>query len=285
VTKRIISTIALWAILYLIIHFFGVFGGVCILALFAAATQWELYTLLEKMGFPVNKKTGTLLGICILLVPYLLGYFEVKQETDSIKHHMMAFAVILLSLNVISRDESKRITQFKTLMPTLFGVFYIPFLMSFFILINEIAVEMVPERKHLGILLIIWVIAVSKFSDVGALIVGKMIGKNKLAPTLSPGKTIEGAVGGVIVSSLVSGFYIYFIQATDIFPIYTAVLLAIPIAITAIIGDLIESTFKRCANSKDSGNLIPGIGGAYDLADSLILTGPLGYLLIEYFVL
>ena len=283
--KRIFSTFILWVTLFLIIKYMGVLGGVWILAAFSAATQWELYNLLEKMKFSVHKIAGVILGTAIILVPFLLHYYGHIDSPDAAKDHILAFSVIFLSLNIISRDEQKRVEQFKTLMPTMFGILYVPFLLSFFLRINDIASEMAPERDHFGIYLIIWLIAVSKFSDVGALLVGKLIGKNKLAPNLSPGKTIEGAIGGVVVSMLISILDIYIIDASDIFPFHLAALLAIPIAITAIIGDLIESTFKRCANSKDSGNLIPGIGGAFDLADSLILTAPLGFLLIQYFVL
>lgn len=283
--KRIISTVALWAFLYAVFHFTGIVGGVFILALFSAATQWELYSLLEKMQFPVRKVIGTVLGSAVLLIPFLLEHYEKTNTPEAIKAHILAFSIIVLSLNVITRSEAKRMESFKSLMPTVFGILYIPFLLHFLIRIYEIAEQKIPEHEYMGVYLIIWLIAVSKFSDVGALLVGKMIGKTKLAPTLSPGKTIEGAVGGVVFSMLISMFGIGLMGASDIFPIWLAALLAIPIAITAIIGDLIESTFKRCAKSKDSGNLIPGIGGAFDLADSLILTSPLGFLLIQYCVL
>lgn len=283
--KRIVSTILLWVSLFLIIRYTGVVGGVWILAAFSAATQWELYTLLEKMKFPVRKVAGIILGTSIILVPFLLHHYGYIGSPDAAKDHILAFSVIFLCLNIISRSEHKRVEQFKTLMPTMFGILYVPFLLSFFLRIIDIASEMAPDRPHFGLYLIIWLIAVSKFSDVGALLVGKLIGRTKLAPNLSPGKTIEGAIGGVVVSMLISILDIYLIGASDIFPFHLAAILAIPIAITAIIGDLIESTFKRCANSKDSGNLIPGIGGAFDLADSLILTAPLGFLLIQYFIL
>jgi phosphatidate cytidylyltransferase len=129
--------------------------------------------------------------------------------------------------------------------------------------------------------LAIWVIAVAKFTDVGGYLVGSMIGRHKLAPSISPGKTWEGVVGGLLLSALVAFLPVHFAQ--EYFPLWLtplrAVCLAFPIGIAAIASDLSESAFKRRAGVKDSGRCIPGIGGALDLADSLLLAGPVAYYL------
>ncbi len=124
--------------------------------------------------------------------------------------------------------------------------------------------------------LCLWVVAVSKFCDVGALLTGMAIGRHKLAPEISPKKTWEGAIGGVFVSAGVGAAIAFFASAhlpEELTPLIAAGIGAI-LAIVTIVSDLIESVIKRRAGAKDSGNLIPGIGGALDLCDSLILTAP-----------
>ncbi|MCC5889593.1 MAG: phosphatidate cytidylyltransferase [Alkalibacterium sp.] len=112
-------------------------------------------------------------------------------------------------------------------------------------------------------LLIIWT------TDSGAFLVGRKIGKRKLAPSVSPNKTVEGAVGGTAVATIVSAVYLLF------FPLYASyfltLLFMIGLSITGQLGDLIESKLKREYNIKDSGNLLPGHGGILDRFDSMLL--------------
>ena len=115
-------------------------------------------------------------------------------------------------------------------------------------------------------------------TDTGAYFAGRLWGKNKLAPVISPKKTKEGAVGGILTSLLAAVIYNWF------FPIFQLPLLlssSLLISIFGQIGDLVESAFKRIAGVKDSGKIIPGHGGILDRFDSTILTTPvLFYLLI-----
>jgi phosphatidate cytidylyltransferase len=108
-----------------------------------------------------------------------------------------------------------------------------------------------------------------------------MIGRHKLAPSISPGKTWEGVGGGLLLAAVVAFLPVQF--APQYFPDWLTPLraagLAFPIGIAAIASDLSESAFKRRAGVKDSGNCIPGIGGALDLADSLLLAGPVAFYL------
>lgn len=113
------------------------------------------------------------------------------------------------------------------------------------------------------ILLVIWT------TDSGAYLIGRKFGKRKLAPSVSPNKTIEGAVGGSGVAAIVSAVYLAF------FPLYASylltLLLMILLSVTGQLGDLIESKLKREYNIKDSGNLLPGHGGILDRFDSMLL--------------
>lgn len=263
--KRIASTLALWAVVIGVLWFFGSEGGVFLLATLAAITQWELYVLLEKMGFyrPL-KVTGAILGLMIVIGSYFLpggGALDV-----------FAVSMIALSFTLLVWPEVKR-----SFLPTLFGIIYIPFMLQFYaLLIRDYGSVMVP----------IWIIAAAKFSDVGGLLVGMKFGRHKLCPHISPGKTVEGALGGVAMSALVGVILLAFFPSLlpDGLSYLKAACIAGIIGTLALASDLIESILKRQAGVKDSGNAIPGIGGVFDLTDSLILTAPAGYLLFKYLV-
>lgn len=259
---RILSTIGLWTGVIVMLTVLGNPGGVILLVVLSGLTQWELYTLLEKMGRSPMKVYGVVLGTLMLLGSYYLSH---NSGVDA-----FVIAVIALSVTVLRKPDFD-----KVFLPTLFGLVYIPFMFQFYgLLLNEYQTLFLP----------VWVIAVAKFSDVGGLLIGKQFGKTKLAPQLSPGKTVEGAAGGILTSVVIgSVLALFFLQGNTLgFGLLKAGFSAACIGAVAIISDLIESAIKRQAGVKDSGNVIPGIGGAFDLSDSLILTAPVGYLLITY---
>ncbi|MDZ7835398.1 MAG: phosphatidate cytidylyltransferase [Alkalibacterium sp.] len=112
-------------------------------------------------------------------------------------------------------------------------------------------------------LLVIWA------TDTGAYLIGRKIGKTKLAPTISPNKTIEGSLGGTILASAFAFAYLlYFPQSESLF---SSFFLMVVISVTGQIGDLLESKIKREYHVKDSGHLLPGHGGILDRFDSLLL--------------
>jgi phosphatidate cytidylyltransferase len=117
-------------------------------------------------------------------------------------------------------------------------------------------------------------------NDTFAYLIGKNFGKNKLMPTISPKKTIEGFIGGMLGTIFIS--YFVFLN-TRLFSILIWVVLAILIAILGTIGDLVQSKFKRQAGVKDSGKIMPGHGGLYDRLDSILFTSPFIYIFLELF--
>ena len=108
---------------------------------------------------------------------------------------------------------------------------------------------------------------------------GRRWGKNKLAPSLSPGKTIQGAIGGA-VSVLIAGILIYYIDEalTESRELWKWLLLLLVVWLVSVIGDLYESALKRGAGVKDSGSILPGHGGVLDRIDSMLAAGPFFYL-------
>lgn len=129
-----------------------------------------------------------------------------------------------------------------------------------------------------GLAALLTMVAVTKSADAGAYFTGKSIGKHKLIPRLSPGKTWEGAIGGIVTSTLVAFVCLNWIfpetaNPTGSFlsnPLWGALLLGPLLAVSGMIGDLAESLVKRDCGAKDSGSWLPGLGGIWDVTDSLI---------------
>lgn len=139
-------------------------------------------------------------------------------------------------------------------------------------------------QNYLGVNLIVCLILVTKFGDIGAYTIGTLTskrenGNHKIIPSISPKKSWEGTIGGFITSIAASVIICQLYK----FPMIMAIVLGSGLFIGGFIGDLAESSLKRCAEIKDSGNVIPGIGGVLDLIDSLLINAPLFYVLLLYF--
>ena len=126
-------------------------------------------------------------------------------------------------------------------------------------------------------------ILTTKSCDTGAYFTGMAIGKHKMIPRISPGKTWEGFAGAVVISTAASVTFAHFAGAKLPGMNFThALILGVVLSVSAVIGDLIESLFKREAGVKDSGGYFPGIGGILDLLDSLLFNAPLMYLYLRH---
>ena len=128
------------------------------------------------------------------------------------------------------------------------------------------------------LLLCLWLVAVTKFCDTGALLTGMAIGRHKMSPRLSPKKTWEGFAGGTL-AAVGAGVGIVALLGLPV-SAWVGVALGLIGAVGGTLGDLAESLLKRQAGVKDSGNLIPGHGGLLDRVDSLLWTAPLAYYLL-----
>jgi phosphatidate cytidylyltransferase len=272
--QRILSTFGLWALIIACIHFFGTVGAVWLVAAVAVLTLREFYQMVHRMGLDPFDKFGMTLGALVVLAPYYAGRLLPQAPELAAPGTILAFAVVGFALRILGERQPHN--RVETLAWSLFGVLYVPFMLSFLV---RIAALPGPEPKS-GLLLMIWLIAVSKFCDVGALLSGLAFGRRKMAPGISPKKTWEGAVGGVLISAGVGAALAHFLARfyPAAFTPLLAAALAVPVAILAIVSDLVESVIKRRADTKDAGAAIPGIGGMFDLSDSLVLTAPVGYI-------
>ncbi|MEM1186234.1 MAG: phosphatidate cytidylyltransferase [Planctomycetota bacterium] len=134
------------------------------------------------------------------------------------------------------------------------------------------------RREHSEWVLL-WVLLTTKSSDIGAYFAGRFLGRNKLAPWLSPGKTWEGFWGGVALSSTVGGIGAWWLASsgTENIPIWAGVVVGGVFAVVGQAGDLVASLLKRDAGRKDAGASVPGFGGVLDVVDSLLLVGPVAF--------
>lgn len=133
-----------------------------------------------------------------------------------------------------------------------------------------------------GWIWIILLLTATWASDTFAYFTGRAIGKHKLAPLLSPKKTIEGAIGGVLGSVIICYIFAQTVQSFNTLPL---LLIGVLIGVASLLGDLMESAIKRQAGVKDSGQIIPGHGGFLDRFDSILFTAPLVYYAIKVFII
>jgi len=241
--------------------FLLLFGIVSVIGLF------EFYKMAALKGHFPNKVFGTGIALFLLGLAAIHSYHLLPISTGIIMALLIALSIFLISYT-LSRNTTD---PFADIAYTLFGVIYVvlPFalLIELSAVVKDEEVAYAPFRV-LGLFFLFWA------NDVGAYLVGRSIGKRKLAAHISPQKTIEGFIGGAIITIIIA--YILSFQLT----VYSRVdwlVLALIVAVFGTMGDLVESLFKRSVNIKDSGNILPGHGGILDRFDSQILAFPLIY--------
>ena len=196
---------------------------------------------------------------------------------------MCAFTLIIIIFLALELKE----TKFRNSVINL-GITYIPIIYFGWMLSHALLIRNIKSNNSIdqysasfqnlqdpGFFFIILIFACTFLNDTGAFAIGKWKGSTKLLPKVSPGKTVEGTVGGILVS-IISALIVNIIFSSPL-SLYWAMFFGLLIGITAVVGDLVESVIKRSANVKDSGGLLPGHGGFMDRFDSLIFVFPVIY--------
>ena len=256
--RRIYSALVFVPLFYLLVRY----GPPVLFSFFVTAVSllalWEFY----GMSFPIQgHRISMIVGVSLLLVVLIPIQFLEKTGIISLLTVMIFGALILLMMNVTSGNH---LIPPHLIFP--FGALYIGVGLGHFLLIRNLAE---------GDLLVFFVILVTWAADTAAYYTGKTMGRRPLAPRLSPKKTVEGFVGGLLGAVFVAGLSHFWF-----FPFLTlveCVIIGVLLAILGLLGDLAESYFKRNSGVKDSGTLIPGHGGVLDRLDSLLFTGPAFY--------
>lgn len=257
--KRIISGLALIAVVSATIFIDWIFNIVIIF--FIALGLYEFFTMLEKKGLKLYKYFG--IGIGIVIPLSILLRFELTKRWEFL--FIVLTLLFLIIMQFKRRDNSGVVVDIST---TLFGILYISWFLSFLIKIRYM-----PQ----GAVFLSAVLLITKLGDMGAYFIGVPLGKTPLIPRISPKKSVEGAVGGLIFSVLGALAMKPFLNFTYLH----LVTLGISLGILGQLGDLSESLIKRDCGVKDSGNILPGMGGVLDELDSLLFTAPVFYFYIS----
>lgn len=275
---RILSTVVLWTVVLGSLWLFGTHAAVALLTLLTAATLWEFYGLMEKMGQRPFRWMGVTLGVLMTAGTYYLALFiEEPDVLNSVPSGLLVVGLIASCSRVLG--ERDMATRVEAIASTMLGLLLVPYMLHFLV---RILMREAPSGENLALCL--WIVTVSKFCDVGGLLTGLAFGRHKMAPNISPKKTWEGTAGGLVFSMGIGAGIAHLAGGhlpESLTPL-TAAVIAVPLAVTTVISDLIESAIKRRADIKDTGRLIPGIGGAFDLTDSLILTAPVAYFIFLF---
>ena len=287
--RRSVSTMILWTLI-LSALFSGnrfISDGVFILfiALLALAGLVEFYGIAEKRGMVSFKISGVIGGLLLMVGTFLnlTGHLGTSGSPARVNDFETSFLILfVLGLCVRQFVSRRNVAGITAIATTLFGLMYVPWLLNF---IQKISFFPFPAGSpaDAGKYFLLYFILVTKFSDMGAYAVGSLIGKHKMIPRISPAKSWEGFGGAILVSTGASLAFVHFLGDKMVGLNYLhATILGVVLSVAAVIGDLIESLFKREAGVKDSGKLFPGIGGILDLLDSLLFNAPLMYLYLRH---
>ena len=253
--KRIFSTVVLIAVIAACIAINWLFN--IVIMFFIIMGLYEFFTMLEKKGIQIYKYFGIGMGAVIPLS--IILRFEPTKKWELLFIVLMLLFLIVMQFK--RRDNSGVIVHIST---TLFGILYISWFLSFLIKIRYL-----PS----GAGLLAAVLFITKLGDVGAYLIGIRFGKLPLIPRISPNKSVEGSIGGAVFSILGALICKPFLG----FSYLHLVLLGVAFSVLGQLGDLSESLIKRDCGVKDSGNILPGMGGILDEVDSLTFTAPVFY--------
>lgn len=280
-TQRLIvgslSTFFMFLAIYLSFdHLFGPFF-VLLIASIAGTSLWEFYSIARALNYNPLRKSAIICSCA-----YIVAIFLNIQYTPYLQ--TLPLLVMYLSLiAVFAHFFFKGDKPFLNIGITLFGLVYLALPLGTLVSINYF---FPPESTQDGRIWLIYLLLVTKLTDIGAYACGKKFGSIKITPYISPSKTLEGAVGGLFASIFTSILFCYstpflFSMGSPLLPFFTSVWLGALISLVAQFGDLAESLLKRDGKIKDS-NQLPGLGGVLDVVDSLVFTGPLLYLFLQY---
>ena len=268
--RRTFSTVILLTLFFASIFWKGAPGTTLfsILALLLSFFALREFTgILKKAGIPADVKfTPLFAGLTV--IPALCGHYEYCAAAAGI------YIVHSWSLFLVSKNEKDAMYRILNSTAAYF-LFTIPVIM----------IVLVYQRDPI---LFLFLVLVTKISDIGAYVTGTVTnalskgGNHKMIPSISPGKSYEGAVGGLL--SAVAASFIIWPHCGLIGNLWFPAAAGIVLFFGSMAGDLAESAFKRTCQVKDSGNFLPGIGGIFDLVDSLLINGVLFFLFLSLFV-
>jgi phosphatidate cytidylyltransferase len=274
---RLISSIVLWGLMLAVVFWMPPSGLYLFLNLVVARAIWEFYAICEAKGLRVYKVWGTIGAVALISGSWFvfgMQRFHSPSDFPALSYDFDIFILLVFALGVFIRQFPQKLNPqgIETMSVTLFGLIYVAWLCNFITRINF--------ATENGRFFVMYLVVVTKFTDMGAYLVGSTLGRHKLIPRISPNKTWEGTLGGIVFAVLSSVVCLRFVTpglSSSGLRMNHALFLGVLLGAAAVVGDLAESLIKREAGVKDSSNVLPGHGGALDLMDSLLFTAPLLY--------
>jgi phosphatidate cytidylyltransferase len=241
---------------------------VAITSLFIIVGLWEFFDLTAKKGFHAFRWAGICIGAALPWVTWIAATAgEGSWIQESVALWMLVGALVICTIQFVRRASDDALATVAT---TVFGLLYVGWLFSFLV-----RLKLLPG----GAALVGYVIAVTKLGDMGSYVFGSLFGRTPLIPRISPKKTLEGFMGGMATSIAAAILLQRWLPST--LPVVQLAGLGVLVGGGAHVGDLIESLFKRDCHVKDSGGVIPGLGGLLDVLDSLLFTIPVFYVCVR----
>jgi len=281
--RRLGSTLGLWALIVAAVVAGSDIGFFLLILFMAMVALYEYFHMVKEQGAPVFTLTGMLCATIYLTGSFLyLRTHGSEQSLDLEMGILVGFLFVVFTRQMFRAAADRE--PLEAIAYTVFGLFYIPWLFNFITKIIYLA----PRTENgdpTGQYYVIYLILVTKFSDMGAYVFGSLFGRHPFATHISPKKTWEGFFGALLASTL--GSYWLFAMIPGHLPALRfedVTLLGLVLGGGAVIGDLAESIIKRSTHAKDSSHILPGIGGTLDLIDSLLFTAPLMYFYLKLVV-
>jgi phosphatidate cytidylyltransferase len=278
--SRLLSTLTLWAVCWATITFAFEPGFWLLLGLLSLAALSEFFALLSAGNLPHFRKTGLFLGGLLTVGSFATAH---RWGCDfSLQFEIAALALSVLWIFVRQIARSPQGPQpLAPIAYTFLGIAYVPFLASFMTQLVYLTPR-TAEGMLTGQYYVLFLAVVTKFSDCGAYVTGSLVGRHPMIPQISPKKTWEGFAGALLFSMLGAWGLLHFLgDRLSLLSLKSGLALGLAFSVIAVLGDLAESVVKRSTGTKDSGHFIPGIGGAMDLIDSLLFTGPILYFFLR----
>jgi phosphatidate cytidylyltransferase len=230
---------------------------------------WEFYLLAKKLQLKPDPATGYVAGAALVTISLM------NDPASVLLVQFVIIALTIVTLVVATLRGAPFDKMIASAGATILGVLYIPLLGSHLVSLRT------GFNPTLSAHLLSFFFLVLMGADAGAYYIGRALGKHKLAPSISPGKTWEGVVGG-LVAALAMATLAHFWFFREL-PLKYALPLAAVMMVVGILGDLAESALKRGAGAKDAANLLPGHGGLLDRLDSLLFNAPLIYYFARFY--
>lgn len=260
-----------------------------VIVLVSTLGQLEFYILANKAGIPVFRVLGVACGLGMISATYytagpLPEDMAAGYKWESIA--LLASFMLIFGRQFFQKDNVKSI---EIIGATLLGIVYVPFLLNFAtrIAFGWTGTHNAFRMSETGRLLILYLLIVVKVTDIGAFFVGSVAGRHKLIPRISPGKTWEGLFGGIAMAVAASCSFCHLTGGrfgVIQMDMKHAVILGVILSLAGVLGDLFESMIKRTAAIKDSGSVIPGMGGVLDVIDSVLFGAPALYGYVTLFL-